>query len=97
MSTVLKVLMMGAMIAMFAVSKAHAADRPLSIVIDAESGKVISALEAIRSGKDAYNCKLAHATVNKSGTGVTLKNDKKKITEEELKKQIEELKKRVEK
>lgn len=63
------------------------------------SGSKIDSKDAIISaakGDLVYKCQPQESGISKSGTSLTVKNRKKKLTQEEILKQIEDLKKRAE-
>ncbi len=72
---------------------ARAAERVIFVNL---KGEQITNKQALMSDEESYKCTLGSSGVSKSGTSLSFKNKKKAITQEELERQIEELKKRVE-
>lgn len=83
---------------MLTISVAQAATKSDAIYLD-QSGRQVDAVTAIKasmSGQLTYKCNPQEFKVSKSGSSISIRNRKKKLTAEEIQVQIEELKKRSE-
>jgi hypothetical protein len=86
------------LVAFIAITSAQAfAANPVQMFIDAGSGKQVTPVEALSSGKPTYKCNLTEMKVSKSGTSISLRNVKKKLSASDIEKQKAELDSRLDK
>lgn len=82
----------------FASVAVQAAPKSEAIYLNS-AGRQVGAVDAIRAsmgGELTYKCQPQEFSISKSGSSISIKNKKKKLTKEEIETQVRDLQKRAE-